>query len=138
MLNLTTFHIILPIGISFYTFKSMSYSIDIYRGEMEPTHKFFDYALFVSFFPALIAGPIDRAKNLFPQIQNERHVDKDQILGGLHLIFWGLFKKVFVADNLGIIVDQSTKTQPQQERNILLRRGLSLFKFMVIFLDTPI
>jgi alginate O-acetyltransferase complex protein AlgI len=104
--NLKIFSIILPIGISFYTFKTISYSIDIYRGEMEPTYDFFDYALFVAFFPALIAGPIDRAKQLLPQILNERHFNKDQIMGGLQLIFWGLVKKVFVADNLGIIVDQ--------------------------------
>lgn len=107
--DLRTFSIILPIGISFYTFKTMSYSIDIYRGEFEPTYDFFDYALFVAFFPALIAGPIDRAKQLLPQIRNERRFDKDQILDGLRLIFWGLFKKVFVADNLGIIVDQIYK-----------------------------
>ena len=104
--NLKIISIILPIGISFYTFKTMSYSIDIYRGEIRPTYNFFDYALFVAFFPALIAGPIDRAKNLLFQIQNSRYVNKDKIFGGLQLIFWGLFKKVFVADNLGIIVDQ--------------------------------
>jgi alginate O-acetyltransferase complex protein AlgI len=73
---------------------------------MEPTHSFLDYALFVAFFPALIAGPIDRAKNLLPQVQKQRHVERSQFFEGLHLIFWGLFKKVFVADNLGIIVGQ--------------------------------
>jgi D-alanyl-lipoteichoic acid acyltransferase DltB (MBOAT superfamily) len=108
--NIATLHIILPLGISFYIFRSMSYSIDIYRCEMEPTHKFFDYALFVAFFPLLMAGPIERAKNLLPQIVNERHLDKDQILRGIQLIFWGLFKKVFVADNLAIIVDQVYKS----------------------------
>lgn len=104
--NVATLHIILPVGISFYTFQTMTYSIDIYRGKIEPTHNFFDFALFVSFFPQLVAGPIERAKNLLPQIHNKRHFDKDQIFRGFHLIFWGLFKKVFVADNLGIIVDQ--------------------------------
>jgi len=104
--NIATLHIILPVGISFYTFQTMTYSIDIYRGEIEPTHNFFDFALFVSFFPQLVAGPIERAKNLLPQIQNDRNFDKDQMLRGLQLIFWGLFKKVFVADNLAIIVDQ--------------------------------
>lgn len=104
--NVTTIHIILPVGISFYTFQTMTYSIDIYRGEIEPTHNFFDFALFVSFFPQLVAGPIERAKNLLPQIINKRHFDKEKTLRGLHLISWGLFKKVFVADNLGIIVDQ--------------------------------
>jgi D-alanyl-lipoteichoic acid acyltransferase DltB (MBOAT superfamily) len=104
--DLRTFSILLPIGISFYTFKTMSYAIDIYRGEFEPTYDFFDYALFVAFFPALIAGPIDRAKNLLPQIQKQRQVNRSHIFEGLQLIFWGLFKKVFVADNLGIIVNQ--------------------------------
>jgi len=103
---LPTLHIILPVGISFYTFQTMTYSIDIYRGELEPTNNFLDFALFVSFFPQLVAGPIERAKNLLPQIQNERHFDKDQMIRGFHLILWGLFKKVFVADNLGIIVDK--------------------------------
>ncbi|MCK4829780.1 MBOAT family protein, partial [bacterium] len=104
--NVATLHIILPVGISFYTFQTMTYSIDIYRGKIEPTHNFFDFALFVSFFPQLVAGPIERAKNLLPQIHNKRHFDKDQMFRGFHLIFWGLFKKVFVADNLGIIIDQ--------------------------------
>ena len=101
-----TIHIILPVGISFYTFQTMTYSIDIYRGEIEPTHNFFDFALFVSFFPQLVAGPIERAKHLIPQIRNKRHFDIDQMFRGFHLIFWGLFKKVFVADNLGTIVNQ--------------------------------
>lgn len=99
-------NIILPVGISFYTFQTMTYSIDIYRGEIKPTYNFLDFALFVSFFPQLVAGPIERAKTLLPQIQNKRRFDKDQFFRGLQLIFWGLFKKVFVADNLGIIVDQ--------------------------------
>ncbi|MDY7038200.1 MAG: MBOAT family O-acyltransferase, partial [Thermodesulfobacteriota bacterium] len=101
-----TLNIILPVGISFYTFQTMTYSIDIYRGELKPTHNFFDFALFVSFFPQLVAGPIERAKNLLPQIENRRQSSKAQMFNGTHLIFWGLFKKVFVADNLGIIVDQ--------------------------------
>lgn len=104
--NIRTLNIILPAGISFYTFKSISYTVDIYRGEVEPAYNFLDYALFVSFFPQLVAGPIDRAKNLLPQILNKRHFDKDQMFQGLHLIFWGLFKKVFVADNLAVIVDK--------------------------------
>ena len=101
-----TLQIILPIGISFYTFKSISYSIDIYRGEIKPTYNFLDYALFVSFFPQLLAGPIERAKAFLPQIGNSRKFNLDQFVQGLQLIFWGMFKKIFVADNLGLIVNQ--------------------------------
>lgn len=105
-INIRTLNIILPAGISFYTFKSISYTVDIYRGEVEPAYNFFDYALFVSFFPQLVAGPIDRAKKLLPQILNKRHFDRKRMSQGLNLIFWGLFKKVFVADNLAVIVDK--------------------------------
>lgn len=99
-------NIILPVGISFYTFQTMSYTIDIYRGEMKPTNRFLDFALYVSFFPQLVAGPIERAKELLPRILNKRAFNRVQFYEGLHLIFWGLFKKVYVADNLAPIVDQ--------------------------------
>jgi D-alanyl-lipoteichoic acid acyltransferase DltB (MBOAT superfamily) len=97
--------VILPVGISFYTFQTISYSIDIYRREVTPTRNFFDFALFVSFFPQLVAGPIERAKNLLPQLVNERKVEKSDFEVGGYLIFWGLFKKVVIADNLALIVD---------------------------------
>ena len=98
-------HIILPMGISFYTFQTMSYTIDIYRKEMKPTRKFFDFALFVAFFPQLVAGPIERAKHLLPQILYQRKVTLDRFYEGCYLILWGLFQKIFVADNLAKIVD---------------------------------
>jgi len=98
-------NIILPIGISFYTFQTMSYTIDIYRKEMEPTRKFFDFALFVAFFPQLVAGPIERARNLLPQVLKPRRVTVDNFFEGYRLILWGLFKKVVVADRLGVYVD---------------------------------
>ena len=104
--NTPGLRVILPVGISFYTFQTMSYSVDIYRGEIKPTRDFLNYALFVSFFPQLVAGPIERAKNLLSQIESKRVYKHDQFIAGLHLIFWGLFKKVFVADNLGLIVDK--------------------------------
>ncbi len=99
-------HIILPVGISFYTFQTMSYTIDIYRNKMKANHHFFDFALYVSFFPQLVAGPIERAKVLIPRILNKRTFNKNQFIDGIHLIFWGLWKKVFVADNLSPIVDR--------------------------------
>jgi len=95
-----TLNIILPIGISFYTFQTLSYTIDIYKGKLEPTKHFYNFALFVSFFPQLVAGPIERARNLLPQIENKRNITPDHIRDGILLIIWGYFLKVFVADNL--------------------------------------
>jgi alginate O-acetyltransferase complex protein AlgI len=106
-IDLSVFHlnVVLPVGISFYTFQTLSYSVDIYRGAMKPTTDFFDFALFVAYFPQLVAGPIERARVLLPQIQRERQFDQQQFVEGLHLVGWGLFKKVFVADNLATTVD---------------------------------
>ncbi|OYW45970.1 MAG: hypothetical protein B7Z08_00285 [Sphingomonadales bacterium 32-68-7] len=101
------FDIVLPVGISFYTFQSMSYAIDIYRRELKPTDRFFDFALFVSFFPQLVAGPIERARNLLPQMSNPRTVTGEQIRRGLFLIVFGLFKKIAIADGLAGTVDQA-------------------------------
>lgn len=100
-----TLRIILPVGVSFYTFQSMSYTIDIYRRTIKPTRNFVDFALFVSFFPQLVAGPIERASHLLPQFLKPRKVTLDDFYQGSFLIFWGLFQKVFVADNLAKIVD---------------------------------
>lgn len=104
--NIPLLKIILPVGISFYTFQAMSYSIDVYRNAITPTKNFFNFALYISFFPQLVAGPIERATALLPQIENERKVTPQRFVEGLNLIFWGLYKKVFVADNLAIIVDK--------------------------------
>ena len=104
--------IILPVGISFYTFQTMSYTIDIFRKEMEPTKHFFDFALFVAFFPQLVAGPIERAKHLLPQMLNPRIVTLNKINEGCFLVFWGLFQKVFIADNLAKLVDPVFNVPP--------------------------
>ncbi len=103
--NLSTLYIILPVGISFYTFQTMSYTIDIYRGKMKATQNFISFAAFVSFFPQLVAGPIERASNLLPQIQKNRIFKYQQGIDGLRLILWGLFKKVVIADSLAPDVD---------------------------------
>jgi len=108
-------NIILPVGISFYTFQTMSYTIDIYRGKLEPTRKFFDFALFVAFFPQLVAGPIERAKRLLPQILSSRSVTLEKFTQGSYLIFWGLFQKIFIADNLARFVDPVFSTGPPYE-----------------------
>ncbi len=107
-LNPTTFRldIVLPVGISFYTFQTMSYTIDIYRKKLKPTDHFMDFALFVAYFPQLVAGPIERAVNLLPKICTYRTITVDQTLRGLHLIFYGLFKKVVIADGVARTVNQ--------------------------------
>jgi alginate O-acetyltransferase complex protein AlgI len=93
-------HIILPIGISFYTFQSIGYSIDVYRGQVSPPRRFLDYALFVAFFPQMVAGPIQRATYFLPQVILPRQVDLDQVCRGAFLILYGLFKKSVIADGL--------------------------------------
>ena len=103
--SIWTLNIILPVGISFYTFQTMSYTIDIYRKKLEPTKDFIAFASFVSFFPQLVAGPIERASNLLPQILNKREFEYEQGVQGLRLILWGMFKKVVIADSLAPMVD---------------------------------
>src|SRR4029079_1964841 len=98
--------IVLPVGISFYTFQSLSYTIDIYRGQFKPITRFFDFALFVAYFPQLQAGPIERARQLIPQLSKRRQLDFEQITRGLYLILFGFFKKVAIADGVDPVVDQ--------------------------------
>ena len=100
-----TLNIILPVGISFYTFQTMSYTIDIFKGKLKPTKDFVSFAAFVSFFPQLVAGPIERATNLLPQILNKREFKYQQGVQGLRLILWGMFKKVVIADSLAPMVN---------------------------------
>lgn len=100
-----TLNIILPVGISFYTFQTMSYTIDIYKGKLKPTKDFISFASFVSFFPQLVAGPIERASNLLPQIFKKRVFKYEQGVQGLRLILWGMFKKVVIADSLAPVVN---------------------------------
>jgi D-alanyl-lipoteichoic acid acyltransferase DltB (MBOAT superfamily) len=94
-----TLNIILPVGISFYTFQTLSYSIDVYRKKLEPTKDFLAFAAFVSFFPQLVAGPIERATHLLPQFYSKRKFDDTLAVDGLRQILWGLFKNVVIADN---------------------------------------
>jgi len=95
----SSLNIILPVGISFYTFQTMSYTIDVYRKKLEPTDSFISLAAFVSFFPQLVAGPIERATNLLPQFYNKRKFDYLKTVDGLRQILWGFFKKIVIADN---------------------------------------
>ena len=100
-----TLRIILPVGISFYTFQSLSYTIDVYRRKMEPTGHLVDFMAFVSFFPQLVAGPIERASRLLPQFQRERTFNYEKAVDGCRLMLWGIFKKLYFADALGRIVE---------------------------------
>ncbi len=103
--NTTTLNIILPVGISFYTFQTMSYTIDIYRGHLKPTRNIWQFFAFVSFFPQLVAGPIERAARFLPQFSVKHHFNYPKAVIGLRLMLWGFFKKIVIADNLAILVE---------------------------------
>ena len=122
--------IILPVGISFYTFQTMSYSIDIYYKKLKPNKDFISYATFVSFFPQLVAGPIERAKNLLPQINRKRSFKYIQGIEGLRLILWGLFKKVVIADALSMHVNMIFEDYTSYNGGVLLL-GLIYFSFQI-------
>jgi alginate O-acetyltransferase complex protein AlgI len=104
--NTQVLNIILPVGISFYTFQALSYTIDVYRGQIHATPHFSDFLLAVLYFPHLVAGPIQRASSLLPQVIHPRTVTAAHVSQGIHLIAWGFFKKVFIADNLAPYVNQ--------------------------------
>ena len=129
-LDFVTVRILLPIGISFYTFMTMSYVIDVYRREIEPTRDLLDFAVFVAYFPHLVAGPILRATALLPQIAGLRHVTAAQMREGAWLIAWGFFLKIFVADNLGPLASQVFAADAQPTGiNVLL--GTYAFAFQI-------
>jgi D-alanyl-lipoteichoic acid acyltransferase DltB (MBOAT superfamily) len=128
----TFLNIALPVGISFYTFHGMSYVFDIYRAERKPVKDFVDYAVFVSFFPLLVAGPIERANHLLPQVQKERKFDYQKALEGCRLILWGLVKKVVIADSLAITVDSIFNHYQEYHFNALtLIIGAVAFSFQI-------
>jgi len=123
-------NIILPVGISFYTFQTLTYTIDIYRREIEPTKSFIDFALYVSFFPQLVAGPIERAKHLLPQISQMPTPTRQQFKQGFVLITVGMFKKVLIGDTTGRIVDQIF-AQPQYYASSEILMALILFSIQI-------
>ncbi|WP_317133533.1 MBOAT family O-acyltransferase [Aquimarina algicola] len=125
-----TLQIILPVGISFYTFQTMSYSLDIYYKRLVPTKNLISFATFVSFFPQLVAGPIERASNLLSQITAKRKFNYIQCKEGLKLILWGLFKKVVIADAIAPIVDDIFANYSEYPASTLIL-GVSLFSFQV-------
>ena len=126
--NISSLRIILPVGISFYTFQTLSYTIDIYKRQIPSTNNILDFFAFVSFFPQLVAGPIERAKNLLPQFHRKRSFDVDQMKDGLRQMLWGFFKKVVIADNLARYVDYAFNDYHNQGSAILI---LGVFFFAI-------
>lgn len=124
--------VLLPVGISFYTFQSLSYTIDVYRGNLTPRKKFRDYALFVSFFPQLVAGPIVRASEFFEQLDKKRNFSFVMAQSGVLLIFLGLVKKVVFADNLALFVDP-VFDHPQGVSSVRTLLAVYAFAFQIYF-----
>ena len=126
---------LLPVGISFYTFQTLSYTIDVYRGKKSPEKHFGYFALYVSFFPQLIAGPIERSTSLLPQLRKKIFFNYNQVKKYILLICWGFFKKIVVADNLGVIVDIFYNTPTQIENGGLLYLISTYFFAFQIYCD---
>ena len=123
-------HILLPLGISFYTFKTLSYTIDVYAEKIKPTRSYRDYALFVSFFPLILAGPIMRAGDLLRQIASPRKVWLEGFYEGSYLIFFGAFQKFFVADNLAVIAGKIFSSSPPYN-GVAVLLGAYAFAFQI-------
>ncbi|UKB83369.1 MBOAT family protein [Chryseobacterium sp. MEBOG06] len=128
--NPWTLKVILPVGISFYTFHGLSYVIDIYKNRIKAEKNFVDYAVFVSFFPLLVAGPIERATHLLPQIKKKRTFDYTKAVDGLRQILWGLFKKIVIADNCAEVANQIFNNSGDQSGSTLVL-GAVLFAFQI-------
>ncbi|MEQ8625747.1 MAG: MBOAT family O-acyltransferase [Vicingaceae bacterium] len=125
-----TLNIILPVGISFYTFQTMSYTIDVYRKNLKPTKDFVVFAAFVSFFPQLVAGPIERASNLLPQFYHKRKFIYAKAVDGMRQILWGLFKKVVIADNCALYANEIFNNYANYNGSTLLL-GAVFFAFQI-------
>ncbi|WP_276166291.1 MBOAT family O-acyltransferase [Zobellia alginiliquefaciens] len=129
-LNTNTLNIILPVGISFYTFQTLSYTIDVYRKQLEPTKDFIAFSAFVCFFPQLVAGPIERATHLLPQFYSKRKFNYALAVDGLRQILWGLFKKIVIADNCAQYANQIFNNSDQFSGSSLLL-GAFFFTFQI-------
>jgi alginate O-acetyltransferase complex protein AlgI len=129
-INTWSLNIILPVGISFYTFHGLSYVFDIYYKRTSPTSNFIEYSVFVSFFPLLVAGPIERATHLLPQVQRVRTFDFHKAVDGLRQILWGLFKKVVIADSCATFVNMIFSNSDQYTGGVLVL-GAVLFAFQI-------
>ena len=123
-------NILLPIGLSFHTFQAMSYTIEVYRGNQKAERHFGLYALYVMFYPQLVAGPIERPQNILPQLHREKKFDYESAVIGLRLMLWGFFKKMVIADNLSIIVD-NVYNNPSQQNGFTFLIATYFFTFQI-------
>jgi len=129
-INANSLNIILPVGISFYTFQTLSYTIDVYKNKLEPTQDFIAFSAFVCFFPQLVAGPIERAANLLPQFYKERTFEYHKAVDGMRQILWGLFKKVVIADNCAVFANQIFNNSVDMNGSTLVL-GAIFFTFQI-------
>jgi D-alanyl-lipoteichoic acid acyltransferase DltB (MBOAT superfamily) len=129
-INANSLNIILPVGISFYTFQTLSYTIDVYKKKLDPTEDFIAFSAFVCFFPQLVAGPIERATNLLPQFYKKRTFEYDKAVDGMRQILWGLFKKVVIADNCAEYANLIFNNYQDYNGSTLLL-GAILFTFQI-------
>ncbi len=128
--DVPTFDLLLPVGISFYTFQTLSYSIEVYNGRQSPERHLGIFALYVSFFPQLVAGPIERSTNLLPQFSKRQVYDYDRVVDGLKIMLWGLFKKVVIADRLAFYVD-AIYNQPGEYQGLSVLVATYFFAFQI-------
>ncbi len=126
----STLNLILPVGLSFYTFQTMSYTIDVYKKRITPTHNLLNFLCFVSFFPQLVAGPIEKASSLLPQFSKKRSFKTEEVKEGLRQILWGLFKKMVIADNAAYIVNM-VYASPEDYGSLSLLYASVLFFFQI-------
>ena len=129
--TVSNLNILLPVGISFYTFQALSYTMDVYRGKISATHHFGKYALFVSFFPQLVAGPIEKAANLLPQFDTAKKFDYHRIKDGLLLMALGFFKKMVIADRLAILVN-TVYNNPTEHEGVEIVVATVFFAFQIL------
>lgn len=129
-LDWATMNIILPVGISFYTFQALSYTIDVYQKKLPATRDIVEFFAYISFFPQLVAGPIERATNLLPQFQRNRQFDYAQAVDGSRQMLWGFFKKLVIADNCALIVNENWNSYQELPSIALIALGV-LFTFQI-------
>ncbi len=129
-IKVNSLHILLPVGISFYTFQTMSYTIDVYKGRLQPSKDLISFLAFVSFFPQLVAGPIERATNLLSQFHNKRLFNYQRAMDGIHQMLWGLFKKVVIADSCAEFANQVFNNSANMNSSTLIL-GAVFFTFQI-------
>ena len=129
--NPASLEIILPVGISFYTFQLIAYIVDVYRGQLKPERSLLNFALFAGFFPQLLAGPIERGGTLLPQIRERRGPDPEQVESGLLLILLGLFKKIVIADVAATLIDSAAFTTPGEVAPGVVWQGVYLYALQI-------